>query len=180
MLLTEKMSFSSSQWRSGFSALGWMTRRPSVPGGNLDPLSQSTQQNQGTDTALPVIKPSSLQGIKQGEQASWCSEAQKISRERVTGYVIRSCAVLIGWWWVSESGDSQLSGSSASGLYAAGGHRAGNCFHLGGTLCLQDDSRVWLEILLSALEKELKGLDFMAKLLCLSWVLSFVSSFSHL
>lgn len=65
-------------------------------------------------------------------------------------------------------GDSQLSGSSPSGLYAAGGPRAGNCFHLGGILCLQNNSRVWLGILLRALEEELKGLDFMAELFCLS------------
>lgn len=37
-----------------------------------------------------------------------------------------------------------------------------------GESCLQNNSRVWLGILLRALEEELKGLDFMAKLFCLS------------
>lgn len=59
------------------------------------------------------------------------------------------------------SGDSQLSGSSpCSTLLVV--IRQATAFTWGES-CLQDNSRVWLGILLSALEEELKGLDFMAK-----------------
>ena len=104
-------------------------------------------------------------------------------RERVAGCVHYQLVhnSLIGWWWGNwKSTISTFWFQSVWGLHVCGQH-AFNFFHLVGVSVSAKQlgilsQNIWLKILFTALEEELKVLDFV---LCLPWLLSFVSAFSH-
>lgn len=88
---------------------------------------------------------------------------------------------LVGWMLLLESQSSTFCFKPVWDLSAGGLLTSSTCW---GFLYLLNGSKTWLRMLSSALEQELRVLDFVIRLngyyFCLAGQFSFVSAFSHL